>query len=116
MAEYRVERVNSLIQRILANYIVKDFCTSRDIIISVTRVETSGNVFESKVFISVFPTQERAKIVESLNRNIAEFQNKLNKNLRMRPVPKITFVEDKKPETAQEVETILEQIKHNNKH
>jgi ribosome-binding factor A len=115
MSDHRVEKLNSLIQRILANYIVKDFCVSRDIIISVTRVETSGNGFESKVFISAFPTQERAKIVKSLNYNIAEFQHKLNKDLRMRPVPKITFVEDKKPEQAQEVEQLLAQIEKNKK-
>lgn len=111
MSQYRVEKVNALIQELLAAYIAKEFCNSREIIISVTRVETSDNVQESKVFISAYPTQNRAGIVKDLNRSVRTFQDELNRKLRMRPVPRIVFVEDKKPEIAQEVETILEKIK-----
>ena len=116
MPSRRVEKVNTLIQSLLANNIQKEFCNSREIIICVTRVETSENVQESKVFISAFPTENRPGIVKNLNRSIRAFQDKLNKELRMRPVPRITFVEDTKPEAAQVVETILEQIKQKSTH
>lgn len=116
MASRRVEKINTLIQGFLANHIQKEFCNTRDVIICVTRVETTENVQEARVYISAFPTKNRSGIVRSLNSSIRTFQNELNKGLRMRPVPRIWFVEDEKPETAQEVETILEQIKHKDKH
>jgi ribosome-binding factor A len=116
MASRRVERINTLIQSFLASHIQKEFCNTRDIIICVTRVETSENVQEAKVFVSAFPTETRAGVVRDLNSSIRTFQDELNKGLKMRPVPRIWFVEDKKPEAAQEVETILEQIKQKGAH
>lgn len=110
MINRRVEKVNVLIKKLLAGYIQKEFCTTRQTIISVTGVQTTANIFESKVFISVFPNEDRAGIVKSLNANIGEFQHFLNKKMQMRPVPKITFIEDKNPQAAQEVETLLTQI------
>ena len=116
MEDYRINQVNNLMQKILAEFIERDFCSSRDILISLTRVECSGNLQEAKVFISVLPDQERQNIVEALQKNVSRFQQNLNKKLRMRPVPKIIFVGDRAPQEAQEVETILEQLKKSEKH
>jgi ribosome-binding factor A len=116
MEDYRIDQVNNLMQKILAELIEKDFCASRDVLISLTRVECSGNLQEAKVFISVLPDKERENIVSILERDAWQFQEKLNKKLRMRPVPKIIFIGDNLPEQAQEVETILQQLKDSKKH
>lgn len=116
MEEYRIDQVNNLIQKVLAELIEKDFCSSRDILISLTRVECSGNLQEAKVFISVLPDRERQNIVNALEKDVFRFQQNLNKKLRMRPVPKIIFVGDRAPKEAQEVETILEHLKKSEKH
>lgn len=108
---HRVEKTNALIQKILAQMIAKEFCASREIIISVTRVEATANLQEAKVYISVFPNEKRPAVVSALNRQIISFQKYLNKQLRMRPIPRILFVQDTKPEKAQTVEAILESIK-----
>ena len=110
---HRIEKIDNLIQEILAQTIAKDFCVSREMIISVTRVIASGNLQEAKVYISVLPDRGRERIVFALNKEIIFFQNILNKKLRMRPVPRIVFVSDVKPEEAQKVEELLEQIKEN---
>lgn len=116
MLDYRIDKINNLLQKILAELIEKDFCVSRNVLISLTRVECSGNLQEAKVFISVIPDKEREDIVSVLEKNAWQFQEKLNKKLRMRPVPKIIFVGDDLPEQAQEVETILEKLKDSGKH
>jgi ribosome-binding factor A len=112
----RIEKINSLIQNTLAQSIAKDFCVSREVIISITKVKASGNLQEAKVYISVLPDRDRDKIVSGLENNIRLFQGELNRKLRMRPVPKIIFVADTQPETAQQVETILEELKHPGEH
>jgi len=111
MNDYRIEQINNLMQKVLAEIIEKDFCPSPGSLVSLTRVECSGNLQEAKVYISVIPDQKRDYIVAGLERGARFFQEKLNKKLRMRPVPKIIFVGDDKPELAQEVEIILEQLK-----
>lgn len=108
---YRAEKVNNLIKKILAGLIAKDFCQSREVIISLTRVAVTGNLQQAKVFISVLPDEKRAAVVASLNREVIFFQKALNKQLRMRPVPRIVFVEDLEPVKAQKVETALEAVK-----
>lgn len=116
MPDYRIDQINNLMQKILAEMIEKDFCASRNVLVSLTRVECSGNLQEAKVFISVIPDKERENIVSILEKNAWQFQEKLNRKLRMRPVPKIIFVGDELPEQAQEVETILEKLKDSEKH
>jgi len=111
MGNYRIDQINNVLQKVLAEMIAKDFCSSRDSLVSLTRVECSGNLQEAKVFISVLPDQKRDATVASLNRGIHFFQEKVNKKLKMRPVPRIFFVGDSKPEEAQQVETLLEQLK-----
>jgi ribosome-binding factor A len=108
----RTEKLNNLIQKVLAELILKEFCTTRDIIISLTYVKTSENLFESKVYISTLPNEARKKTVEALNRGAAFFQKQLNKKLRIRPVPRIAFFEDEKPEKAAAVEQILSDLEN----
>jgi len=115
-SDHRIEKIEALIQNVLGELIVKDFCTSREIIISITKVKASGNLQEAKVYISVLPDQKRELTVAKLSRSAHYFQGILNKKLRMRPVPKIIFVADAQPEIAQRVETILEKLKESEKH
>jgi len=113
---YRIEKINNLMQKLLAEFIAKDFCTPHNSLASLTRVECSGNLQEAKVYISVIPDRDRDYVVAGLNRGAHFFQEQLNKKLRMRPVPRIAFFGDDKPETAQQVETLLEKLKESEKH
>jgi ribosome-binding factor A len=108
---HRIEKINSLVQNIVAQAIARDFCPPAQTIVSLTKVSASGNLQEAKVYISVLPDRQRAPVVAQLERNVAFFQDILNKKMRTRPVPKIIFVPDANPAQAQEVEVILEQLK-----
>ena len=107
----RLEKINNLVREVLAELILKEFCTSRDIIISLTHVETSEDLNEANIFISTIPNEKRKSVVETLNKEAYFFQGMLNKILRMRPVPRIKFSEDVQPVQAEEVEKILENLK-----
>lgn len=107
----RLEKINNLVREVLAELILKEFCTSRDIIISLTRAETSEDLNEANIFISTIPNEKRKNVVDTLNKEAYFFQGMLNKKLRMRPVPRIKFSEDVQPIQAEEVEKILERLK-----
>ncbi len=58
------------------------------------------------------PEDKKERVFDSLNKNVYNIQQQLNKRLKMRPVPKIKFKEEKKTEEAARIEKILEEIKN----
>jgi len=77
----------------------------------VTRVDVSRNLIHAKIYISVMPESETQQISEVLNQKIYDVQQRLNKRLKMRPIPKINFVVEKETAQAGKIEELLEEIK-----
>jgi len=108
----RISRVNHLVQQELSQIILKEFDFPLGLFVTLTRVETSSNLIQAKVYISVMPEEKTKEILQILNRQIYQLQQKLNKRLKMRPVPRIKFLEEKKTSEAHRIEEILEKIKN----
>lgn len=111
----RLPRVNQLIKKELSQTILKEIEFPCDVLVTITRVETSSNLAESNVWISAFPEEKISKILEILNKNIYFLQQKLNQRLKMRPIPRIKFLEERKIREASQVEEILEKLKKEEK-
>jgi ribosome-binding factor A len=106
----RVQRVNQLIKKELGQIILKEF-GFQNVLVTLTRVETTPNLIETRAYISTMPQGRGAEILHIMNSRIYEVQQKLNKRLKMRPMPKIIFIEEKVTAEAGRVEELLEQIK-----
>ena len=109
----RIVRVNQLIKKELGQIILREFDFPKDVLVTLTRVETSGNLIHVKAYISVLPETKTAQVLELLNQRIYGIQQLLNKRLRMRPIPKINFAEEKQTVQAGKIEELLEKIKKN---
>lgn len=120
----RIQRVNALIKDELNNILLKEVDFPKDVLVTITRVESSTNLSQAKIYISVMsagrdfpeksldePAQQTDKVLEILNRKIYDIQQALNKRLRMRPIPKIQFKKEEKTEEAARIEELLEDIK-----
>ena len=103
----RIEKVNSLLEHELSKIIFRDFAFSPEILVTLTRVDTTANLIEAKVYISVFPEEKSAGIINALNKSIYDVQYKINRTLRMRPIPKIKFVKETETSKAAKVEELL---------
>ncbi len=57
------------------------------------------------------PEESEKKVFDLLNKNIYDIQQKLNKRLNMRPVPRIQFKKEEQTKEAAKIEEILEDIK-----
>lgn len=110
----RVEKVNSLLQREIGQILLKEFQFGESLI-TLARVETTANLIQTRVYISVFPEEKNAEIIKTLNRRVYEIQSKINKLLNMRPIPKIIFVEEVQISEAAKIEAILEKLKKEEK-
>ncbi len=110
----RIQKVNSLLEKEISKIILRDFYFS-GLLVTLTRVDSFANLIEAKVYISVFPDKDIDKIVDTLNRGAYSVQQKINKLLKMRPVPKIKFVKDKELTKAGRVEELLAALKKEEK-
>ena len=106
----RIEKVNSLLEKEISNIILRDFDFS-GMIITLTHVQATANLQEARAYISVMPEEKLDKVVSVLNKGVYDVQQKINKKLFMRPIPKIMFVADRVIKEAARVEELLTKIK-----
>lgn len=111
----RIPRVNSLIQEQVGKILLRDFAFSPDVLVTITRVDTSDNLIDAKVFVSVFPETKAGGVLNALTKSVYDVQCKINRTLRMRPIPKIKFVEEKNVREAGRIEELLNEIKEEDK-
>jgi len=107
----RIKKVNSLLEHEIGKIIRRDFAFSPEILVTLTRVETTGNMIEAKTFISVFPEEKSAGIINALQKSVYDIQYKINRTLRMRPIPKIRFVKENEISNAAKIEELLVKAK-----
>lgn len=107
----RIPKINQLIQQELGMILLREFDLPDGVLVTVTRVDASGNLQEAKVYISVMPEAKLEDVLGVLQRNIYHIQQMLNKRLRMRPVPRIRWTIETKTSQAQRIEELLEKTK-----
>ena len=107
----RIPQVNQLIKKELGQIILREGDFSKNVLVTITRVETSRNLIDTRVYVSVLPETQSRIILATLNRRIFHLQQMLNKRLRMRPIPKIRFLEEKQTAEAGKIEQLLQEIK-----
>lgn len=115
MENKRIEKVNSLLEREIGQILQREIIFPADVLVTLTRVDSTANLIETKVYISVLPDQKADQVMDILKRNIYDIQQKINRKLNMRPIPKIIFVIDKDASKAGRVEELLNQLKKEEK-
>lgn len=85
----RLDKINELIHRFISDLLKKELDT--DALVTVSGVVTSANGQNSTINITVFPFEKSQEALKEIKKNIYEIQQKLNRGLRIRPVPKVRF-------------------------
>lgn len=106
----RLSKVNSLLAHEISKIIAQDFEFSGGII-TLTHVDATANLIEARVYISVLPEEKTDLAVKALNNDVYSIQQKLNKTLNMRPVPRIKFIKDAILVEAARIEELLATLK-----
>jgi ribosome-binding factor A len=106
----RLERVNELLYREISQLFLREL-DFQNALVTITKVETSVDLRESKIMISVMPMEKTQTALQVLEKNIFDLQQIINKKLRMRPVPKIIFKIDESAAKAQYIEELLQKAK-----
>lgn len=113
MNKRRLARINKLIMQELGGIILRELKFPENTLVTITRVESTENLSEAKIYISTIPENYSLKALEFLNKNIYDIQQLLNKKIKIRIVPRIKFIKEGETKKAEEIEKLLEGIKKN---
>lgn len=109
--ERRAQRVEKQLQQIVAKFLLRGLNEPLPGLVSVSRVQSGKEIRSAKIFISVLGSDEdKVEVLEILKDNIYEIQRHVNHEMRMKFVPRISFVLDKGFEHMLKVESLLHEI------
>lgn len=103
----RIQKINELIKRHLGEILLKEISLKPGLFLTVSKVDTTPDLRYTQVFISVFPYKEADYAIKTLSKELYSIQGSLNKQLSMRPLPRIEFHLDSTEEEADKIEKIL---------
>jgi len=106
----RIKRINELLKHEISQLILREI-DFPDILVTITNIDTSADLRHAKVKISALPQDKNELAIEIINQNIFQIQQKLNRKLRMKPIPKIRFEIDQVEIKAQRIEELLSKNK-----
>lgn len=122
----RVQRVEKEIREVIGQYLIRGFRGELPGIVSVSRVIASKDLRTAKVLVTLLvpatvasPNEEDEKktrvahdqTVDVLQAHAHQFQDEVNRCLKMKHCPRITFLYDDGFEHALRVESILRDLK-----
>ena len=107
---FRILKINELLKSNLGEIFRRDG-NFKDALVTISQVETTNDLREAKIFVSIFPSKMSEKLMENLNRRKGFFQKELHGKLYMKPMPKIFFVSDRSQEKTEEIEEVIRREK-----
>ena len=111
MATNRIDRINEDILRVLSSLLrnIKDPRVNQGII-SVTAVDTSGDLHYSRIYLSVYGLESEKELQKGLKSAAGYLRRELGRSLNLRHTPELIFELDKSIERGARINTILHDL------
>lgn len=117
MKTKRLEKVNSLIQRLFGEILQREADLPVDVLVTVSAVETVSNLRSATVWLYILPfdaglgkPQRVEEVFEHIKNQMYDLQGSLNRALSMRPMPRIILKLDHGAEHSQKIEKRLAEL------
>lgn len=104
---YRMGKVNAHIKRVFGDILQKEADLPADALITISEVETANNLRTAIVWISVLPVDKARQAIKKLKPQMYHLQGTLNRELEMRPLPRISLRIDYGAEYSDKIERRL---------
>jgi ribosome-binding factor A len=106
----RMEKVNELVRQKTAEIVAKEVSFKPGAFVTVTKARVSPDLRHAAVSVSVLPLSEGEYVLKTLKKELYSLQRSLNRQLHMKPLPRIAFELDSTEDEAQKVEDILREL------
>ncbi len=111
----RILRVNSEIQKAISNIIM--YKIKNPLIkglISVTKVDTTNDLDQCKVYVSIYEKESRNEVFAQIQHSAGFIRRELAQEVDLRKVPFLTFYLDETIDYSQKIEDTINRINNSN--
>ena len=112
MDSTRQQKIARLIQRDIAEILQKELSeVTRGSLVTVTNVRVSPDLAYAKLYISIFPFDRNAAVMEELEKNNWLIRRELGKRIRnqLKIVPELQFFLDDSLEYIENIDSLLKE-------
>ncbi|MBR5861653.1 MAG: 30S ribosome-binding factor RbfA [Bacteroidaceae bacterium] len=111
MDSTRQNKISRLIQKELGDILLRLQKETRGIMVSVSAVRVSPDLGISKAYLSVFPSEKGAEVVNHLNENVKAIRFELGNRVRhqLRIIPEIRFYIDDSLDYIDNIDKLLKE-------
>ncbi len=107
----RIDRVNALLKREIANILEKDLEHLEGCLVSVTEVKTSPDLRTAKVLLSILGNDEtKDKVLKAVFKKKSYIQNKMVSAVKLKYTPVLSIEIDKSVETGDRILSIINEL------
>ncbi len=110
MDNTRANKIERLIQKDLAIIFQKNTNTiCQGNMVTVTGIKISSDLSVARVYLSLFPVQEKEELIIHINKNEQQIRYELGKKIRhqLRKVPELKFFLDDTLDKIEDIENLL---------
>ena len=112
MASNRISRINEEIQRELSEQFrrLKDPRVSQTGMVSITRVDTTGDLRYARIYISALDKSQEKEVLKGLKSAAGFLRRELGRSLQLRYTPELQFVADDSIQHGAHILVVLRQV------
>lgn len=116
----RVARVEKEVQGVISTYVIQNLQSELPGLVTISRVMIPADLRSAKVYVSLLTSigatqaeddEHLAKAVKTLQSWAPEIQERIDQQLKMRYLPRVTFYADESTERILKIEKILSNLK-----
>lgn len=111
----RLQKIERLIQKDLSEIFLRQTQQMPGVMVSVTRVRMSPDLGLARVFLSVFPSERGAELLENINQNKKSVRFDLGQRIgkQVRRIPELAFFIDDSLDYLENIDKLLNRDKKN---
>ena len=106
----RMRRVDTALQRVLAEVVARELSDPRLGFVTITHVEATQDVREAKVWFTTLRSRERQGSLQALESARGLLLSRLAAELRSRSTPQLTFIYDRSQQDAVALSRRIDEI------
>jgi ribosome-binding factor A len=108
----RMLRINELLKEEISKIVMYKLKDPRVGFVTITKVETSPDLREAKIFVSIMGEQpQKEENLRGLERASGFIRNELRRNIRLKGIPRINFILDTSIDYSMHINKIINSLK-----
>lgn len=103
----RIAKINKHLQRVFGEILHEQADMPVDVMVTISKVDTRPNLKAATVWLYVNPLEKGEEVLASLRKQMYDLQGAMNRELDMRPLPRLVLRLDHGAEYAESIEKKL---------